>query len=64
MFTAPHSKRVMRGGEDFGEERRVHLNEIHAASIALKLSAYAADIMGAEQSSIVWNRRSPFSEEV
>ena len=38
MFTAPHSGKVMRGGEDFGDKRRTHLREKYTAVLAMKMA--------------------------
>ena len=38
LFTAPHSGKVKRGGEEYGEKRRTHLREKYTAVLALRLA--------------------------
>lgn len=38
LFTAPHSKKLMRGGELYKEKKRIHYRETYTSWITLRLA--------------------------
>lgn len=57
LYTAPHSKRLYRGGPEYGEKVRVHEREMFVAYLA----AYFANSSG--NSFCVWGKAGVMNEE-
>lgn len=58
LFTAPHSKKLMRGGPEYGENKRVHLREIYTSYLACQM----ANLTG-KNSFCVWGKSASINEE-
>lgn len=60
LFTAPHSKKIYRGGKLTGDERRIHLREIYTSMLAVDFALSSAKIIGLEKnrtnSFCVWGK--------
>ena len=56
LFTAPHSGRVYRGGEEYKEKRRIHLREKYTAVLAMR---FAREVSG---SYCVWSHTHKLNE--
>lgn len=59
LFTAPHSGKLNRGGEEYGDKKRVHLREKYTAALAMKfayeVSNLKSPLSGSLGSFCVWD---------
>ena len=64
LFTAPHSKKLWRGGEKYDEKRRIHNRELYTAWLAIKL-AHITGKKGKRNSFMVWGKdKKNFDDDV
>lgn len=57
LFTAPHSKRVNRGGPKYGEKVRLHQRQLYTSWLAVKLAKLTTlDKKTGSNSFVVWGK--------
>ena len=65
LFTAPHSGKVKRGGEEYGDKRRVHLREKYTAVLAMRCALETSKQLKTKElgSYCVWSSKHKLNDE-
>jgi len=56
LFTAPHSGKVKRGGDEYGDKRRTHLREKYTAVLAMRFALETQKATKTLGSFCVWSK--------
>ena len=67
LFTAPHSKKVYRGGPITKDKRRLHLREIHTSALAVDFALISAQQLEMDKNTVnsfcIWGKSVAVDED-